>query len=62
MSEVKDSGRECQAVTVQEWPRGATPHPRPGVAARKSNPMSKEWWLQKGLEELLHIQGQEGQW
>ena len=26
-------------------PGGATPHPRPGTAARWSNPMSKEWWL-----------------
>ena len=26
-------------------PGGATPHPRPGVAAGRSNPMSKERWL-----------------
>ena len=26
-------------------PRGATPHPRSGVAARRNNPISKEWWL-----------------
>ena len=31
-------------------PGGATPHPR-GVAA----------WAPEGLEELFHIQGQEGQ-
>ena len=30
MSEVKGSGLECQAVTVQERWRGATPHPRIG--------------------------------
>ena len=29
-SEVRGSGRECQAATVQEQPRGATPHPRSG--------------------------------
>ena len=45
MSEVKGSGLECQAVTVQERWRGATPHPRPGVAAGRSNLKSKEWWL-----------------
>ena len=26
-------------------PEGTTPHPRPGVAAGRSNPTSKEWWL-----------------
>ena len=49
MSEVRGSGRECQAVTAQEWPgratqvqgqgqrpRGATPRPRSGVEARRS--------------------------
>ena len=30
---------------VQEWPRGATPHPRSGAAAERSNPTSKEWQL-----------------
>ena len=25
--------------------RGAIPHPRPGAAAERSNPMSKERWL-----------------
>ena len=29
-SEVKGSGRECQAATAPEWPRGATLHPRSG--------------------------------
>ena len=28
-----------------QQPGGATPHPRSGVAANKSNPMSKEQWL-----------------
>ena len=27
------------------WPRGATLRPRSGAAAKRSNPMSKEWWL-----------------
>ena len=25
--------------------RGASPHPRSGEVAQRSNPMSKEWWL-----------------
>ena len=31
----------------KKWrrPRGATPRPRPGVAAERSNPTSKEQWL-----------------
>ena len=44
-SEVRGSGRECQAVTAQERPRGATLRPRPGAAAGRSNPTSKEQWL-----------------
>ena len=31
MSEVRGDGRECQVVTAQEQPRGATPHPRSGA-------------------------------
>ena len=42
-----DRSQECQAVRVQEQPRGATAHPRPGAAARRSNPMSKEQWLRR---------------
>ena len=30
---------------IHTWLGGATPHPRPGAAARRSNPMSKEQWL-----------------
>jgi len=26
---------------------GATPSPRSGAAAKRSNPMSKEWWLHR---------------
>ena len=32
---------------VQEWPRGATPHPRSGVAAERSNHTSKEQQLHR---------------
>ena len=49
-SEVRGSGRECQAVTAQERRRGATLRPR-----------SSGLQAQKGLEELFHGQGQEGQ-
>ena len=42
MSEVRGGGRECQAAMVQEQPRGATPGLRPGAAAERSNPTSKE--------------------
>ena len=34
MTEVRGSSLECQAVTAQEWPRGATVHPRSGEAGR----------------------------
>ena len=44
-SEVRGGGQECQAVTVQELPREATPCPRSGAAAKRSSPMSKERWL-----------------
>ena len=53
-SEVRGSGRECQAAMVQEWPRGATPRPRSGrqlrgatlrlrsgAATKRSYPVSK---------------------
>ena len=43
--EVRGGGRECQAATAQEQPQGATPRPRPGAEAQRSNPTSKEWWL-----------------
>ena len=55
---------------------GATPHPRPRPAAGRSYPVSKARgggreeepyiqgavaaWVQEGLEELFHVQGQEG--
>ena len=32
----------------QGWrPGGATPRPRPGAAAERNNPTSKEWWLRR---------------
>ena len=42
-SEVRGSGRDCQAVMGQEWPGGATPHPRSGAAAKRSYPASEVW-------------------
>ena len=38
MSEVRTSGRECQAATAQEQLRGVIPHPRSGAAARRNYP------------------------
>ena len=83
-SEVRCSGRECQAVTAQERPRGATLHPRSGRGGGGGSreelphaPMPKARgrgqedqphiqgavaaWAQEGLEELSHVEGQEGQ-
>ena len=42
---VRGGDRECQAAIAQEQSRGATPHPRSGAAAERSNPTSKEPWL-----------------
>ena len=90
MSEVRGSGQECQAAMAQEWPRGATqvqgqgqrpggatPRPRSGAEAERSNPMSKERWLCRrrrakrsysmfkvrrgGGEEIPLVQGKEQQ-
>ena len=44
---VRDGDRECQAVSAQEQPRGATPHLRSGAAAKRSNPKSKEQRLHR---------------
>ena len=85
-SEVRGSGRECQAVMAQEWPRGATPCTRPGqwfggarvrVRGREEPlcPRGQGHWpgrsthiqgavaalVQEDLEELSHVEGQEGQ-
>ena len=40
-SEVRGSGREYQTAMVQERLRGATPHPRSGVAAERRYPASE---------------------
>ena len=90
-SEVRGRSQECQAATVQEWPRGATPHPRPEAVPERSHPTSEvrgggershlapkargsgqeeqphvqgavAAWMQEGLEEPSHIEGQEGRW
>ena len=66
---------ECQAVSAQEWRRGATPCLRSGAAAKRSYPTSKERWLlghrrpersystfkvrTGGPEELPLVQGKE---
>ena len=76
MSEVRGSGRECQAATAQERPRGATPRPRPGAVAGRTYPTPEVRGRgreeqphlqgavaargQEGLEELFHVQGQKG--
>ena len=75
-SEVRGSGRECQAATAQEQTRGATRRPRSGAVAGRSYPTpearggSQEEQshlqgavaarAQEGLEELFHVQGEEG--
>ena len=55
-SEVRGSGLECQAVTAQEWPRGATVHPRSGAAAKRSYPASEV--RGNGGEEIPRGRGQ----
>ena len=63
-------------MTAQERPRGATLHPRSGGVAERSYPASKvrgggreeqphvqgamTTRVQEGLEELSHVEGQEG--
>ena len=75
MSEVRGSGREWQAATAQEQPRGATLCPRSGAAGR-SHPVPEargSGWeeqphvqgavpaqAQEGLEEPSNVEGQEG--
>ena len=66
MSEVMGSGRECQAATAQEWPRGATPCPRSGAAAERSHPTSETRGGTEarggGQEEQPHVQGVVAVW
>ena len=54
-SEVRDSGPECQAATVQERPGGATPCPRSGAVAERSYPASK---VSGSREETPCVRGQ----
>ena len=77
MSEIRGSGREYQAAMSQErprraaqvqgqgqQPRGATRHPRSGTVAREEQLYVQDAvvaWAQEGLEELSHVEGQEGQ-
>ena len=56
MSEVRGSSLECQAVTVQEWPRGATLHVRSVAATGRSYPESEA--RGSGREETPQIRGQ----
>ena len=71
-SEVRGSGRECQAETAQKRPRGATLHLRSGGAAERSYPASEVRGSDErsypesevrggGQEELPHTRGQ-GRW
>ena len=54
-SEVRGSGRECQAAMAQERPRGATLSPRSGTAAGRSHPMPEARGSDR--EEQPHVQG-----
>ena len=47
-SEVRGSGRECQVVTVQKWPRGDSPHSRSGAVAENARLRQ----LRRSQEEL----------
>ena len=40
---VNESTGGCDST--QAWPRGATPHQRPGAVAGRSYPTFKEQWL-----------------
>ena len=42
---IRGGDQECQAVTGQEQPRGATPCLKSEAAAKRSNPSFKEQWL-----------------
>ena len=61
--EVRGAGQECQAVTAPEQLREATLHPRLEAVAGRTNPQGAvAVWAQESLEELFHVQGQEGWW
>ena len=56
-TKVRGNGQEYQTAMAQKQPRGATPRLRSGGAAERRYPVSEE-----GLEELSHVEGQEGRW
>ena len=56
---VRGSHQECQAEMAQERPRGATPCPRSGKVAKRSNPTFKV--RRGGHEKITLIQGKEQQ-
>ena len=63
MSEVRGSGRQCQAATVQERPKGATPHLRSGAVAGRSYPESKARGgagSSQPTSKESHVEGQQG--
>ena len=73
MSKVRGSGRECQAATAQERPRGATqvrgqgwrlggatPRPRSGAVTRRTYPTPEA--RGHGWEEQPHLQGVVAAW
>ena len=49
MSKVRGSGREELSPAGGQGQQlgGATPHPRPGIAAGRSYLRSKKWWLHR---------------
>ena len=62
-SEVRGGSGECQAATAQEQWRGATPLPEARVGGWEEQPQVQgavTVWAQEGLEELSHVEGQEG--
>ena len=55
-NEIKGALGSITSRVAEAWPRGATPRPRPGAAARRSYPMSE---IRGGdQEDLPTIQGQ----
>ena len=68
-SEVRGSGLECQAVTAQELPRGATPRPsqgqlggatprpRSGAAAGRRYPASEVWAVAERSNPTSEVRG-----
>jgi len=56
-SEVRDRSQE-DPMPEGQWPRGVTPRPRSGAAAKRSYPTPEA--RGGGWEEQPYIQGQEG--